>query len=198
MTCLFKYEDPSAYVQSKSNDNVQEQNNVIKKRPKLCWFGMNCYRGSRCTFTHSNDYAAPPQCRYENCTRDDCVFKHVDDCMNRSSCNTPGCNLRHTKGKSSNIGMHNCNNTLRMVESSPTFMENNAAVGQTYMPVVGMGLPARPLTVDTAQYKYPVKRLSQFYGNQDSSVVTSNSFNSNMPQEMSQYRKVDPKNWMCR
>ena len=178
------------------HDDNEHGHKEGKRMPKLCWFGMNCYRGSKCTFSHSNEYASPPPCRYEKCTRDDCVFKHADDCKNRSNCAIPGCAKRHVKKNQQN---------LRMMENVTTCIEDGAtALVQTQSMQVSydqtnLGLSPRPQTADPlVWYKYPVKRLSQFYRSPDSDVSLSNRFHSNMSQEKSLSGNLDPKNWTCR
>ena len=53
------------------------------------------YASDGCTFVHS-EAMNPPICRFDlRCRKDECVYKHSNDCSQRVGCTKQGCIDRH-------------------------------------------------------------------------------------------------------
>ena len=117
---------------------------------KLCWFGKLCFRGDKCTFVHG-EIANPPKCRFDlRCHKDECVFKHSNDCRQRVGCMQQGCMSRHVQHKRNNSTE---NTHLSFEERNNTCLSSAGS----YTPTYGHGNYAQSSDVSGSKYMYPVK-----------------------------------------
>ena len=140
--------------EAKSNTNMESGGVRKSNTKKLCWFGTLCFRGVGCTFEHT-EAMNPPKCRFDlRCHRDECVYKHSNDCSRRVGCTVEGCNDRHVIIKhevSPQENMQAGNNMLHSKRNDTSLALNNSYTADDWS-ANGQESSVR------SKHVYPVKR----------------------------------------